>query len=193
MKTTDLETLLQRHTPADDDERRSLDAMRKALQTLREPFSRHQKEAHFTGSAVVIDPIMGRVALLHHAKLNRWLQPGGHAEPSDGGIMSVTALREAREETGCAVRLHEWAMMPIDVDVHLIPERGDEPAHYHLDLRFLIVAEDPEALSLDIKESSAIKWFTFEEAYLLIDERPLRRLLEKSEKILRTKPGVSVR
>ncbi|MFM8845168.1 MAG: NUDIX hydrolase, partial [Gammaproteobacteria bacterium] len=77
--------------------------------------------------------------------------------------------------------------------VHLIPARSDEPAHYHLDVRFLLIADDPDALSLDTRESLAIKWFTFADALALIDEHPLRRLLKKSEDIVRTTPRVLVR
>jgi hypothetical protein len=42
-------------------------------------------------------------------KLQRCLQSGGHAEPVDQGLMHLAALREARAETGCEVRLHEAA------------------------------------------------------------------------------------
>ncbi|MBM4217589.1 MAG: NUDIX hydrolase [Gammaproteobacteria bacterium] len=178
--TAHFAALLQQHKPSDDDEAHSLVVMRQILPGLQQPFSREQKDAHFTGSAVVVDPNTYRVALLHHAKLNRWLQLGGHAEPADDGVISLTALHEAREETGCAVCPHDFAHTPIDVDVHLIPVRSDEPAHYHLDVRFLLIAEDPDALSLDTKESLAIKWFTFADALALIDEYPLRRLLTHS-------------
>lgn len=54
-------------------------------------------------------------------KLQRWLQSGGHAEPVDQGLMHLAALREARAETGCEVRLHEAAPSLIDVDIHPIP------------------------------------------------------------------------
>jgi 8-oxo-dGTP pyrophosphatase MutT (NUDIX family) len=78
-------------------------------------------EAHFTASALVVDVDAGKIALLNHAKLRRWLQSGGHAEPVDQGLMHLAALREARAETGCEVRLHEAAPSLIDVDIHPIP------------------------------------------------------------------------
>jgi hypothetical protein len=68
--------LLARHVPTDDKEREDLGRMRRFATSLSEPFSRAQAEAHFTGSAVVVDVAAGRVAMLHHAKLKRWLQPG---------------------------------------------------------------------------------------------------------------------
>src|SRR3954447_17850503 len=101
-----LKKLLSSHRAADEKERRDLERMRSRAATLSAPFSRKQPEAHFTGSAVVVTPDGQRVLMLHHAKLNRWLQPGGHADEADLGAMEATALREAREETGCEVELH---------------------------------------------------------------------------------------
>lgn len=183
-----LQALLDAHLPADAAEAHSLAEMRRLLPRLAQPFSRHQPAAHFTASALLVDVEAGKIALLHHAKLRRWLQPGGHAEPDDGGLMHVTALREAREETGCEVRLHDPTPTLLDVDVHLIPARGDEPAHHHLDLRFLMVAEDPRRLTLNADESSAVGWFGFDEAIALVDDEALRRLIRKSWRAVEAQP-----
>lgn len=168
------------HRAADEKEASDLEAMRRLAISLQEPFSREQPGAHFTGSAVVVDPEGARVVLLHHAKLNRWLQPGGHCEPQDGGAMERTALREAAEETGCKVALHERAPCPLDVDVHLIPARRGEPEHRHLDVRYLAVAGDPEALAHDEGESRGAEWLGWEEAIARVDDRALERLLAKA-------------
>ncbi len=90
---------------------------------------------HLTGSGVVVDPATGRSLLIHHAKLGRWLQPGGHAD-GDGNLAAV-AWREATEETG----LDDLSVVlpAIDVDIHRIPARPGEPEHLHLDLRHLVL------------------------------------------------------
>jgi 8-oxo-dGTP pyrophosphatase MutT (NUDIX family) len=175
-----LAELLARHVPTEGKEREDLERMRAFVTELSHPFSRAQPRAHFTGSAVVVDPVGARVVLLHHGKLKRWLQPGGHSDEADAGSMEATALREAREETGCQVRLHPAAPRPLDVDIHSIPARKDEPEHLHLDVRFLLIAEDPEALRHDPAESFGAQWLTWEEALERADEPPLRRLLEKA-------------
>jgi 8-oxo-dGTP pyrophosphatase MutT (NUDIX family) len=177
---TSLHELLARHVPADDKEREDLARMRAFAAELARPFSRQQERAHFTGSAVVVDAAGERVVLVHHGKLKRWLQPGGHAEEADAGSVEATALREAREETGCRVRLHERAPRPLDVDVHTIPARKGEPEHLHLDVRYLVVAEDPEAMAYDPEESFGAQWLTWDEALARADEAPLRRMLEKA-------------
>ncbi|MCP3058366.1 NUDIX hydrolase [Myxococcus sp. K38C18041901] len=183
-----LRELLSRHVPGDDRERQDLERMRQHAATLASPFSRAQLTAHFTGSAVVVDPQGERVVMVLHGKLHRWLQPGGHADPVDGGDMEATALREAREETGCRVVLHPTAPRPLDVDVHTIPARRDEPEHQHLDVRYLVVAEDPASLAHDPHESSGAQWLTWDEALARADEAPLQRMLEKARRhVARTK------
>jgi 8-oxo-dGTP pyrophosphatase MutT (NUDIX family) len=191
MKDAPLVELLSRHVPTDAKEREDLERMRTFAAELASPFSRAQATAHFTGSAVVVDPAGERVALIHHGKVKRWLQPGGHAEEADGGLMEATALREAQEETGCRVRLHPTAPRPLDVDIHRIPARKDEPEHLHLDVRYLIVAEDPEALAHDPNESFGARWVSWKDALERADEAALRRLLEKARAAVGASPSVN--
>jgi len=125
-----------------------------------------------------------RVALVRHRKLGRWLQPGGHAEPADGGDLLATALREAAEETGCPVVPHPTAPRPLDVDVHPIPSRGTEPAHLHLDVRFLVMTDRPQALRADLEESESVRWFDFDEALHQASTAEMKRLLSKARAVL---------
>ena len=43
-------------------------------------FSRSLLSGHLTASTWVLDKSRKQVLLLHHKKLDRWLQPGGHAD-----------------------------------------------------------------------------------------------------------------
>lgn len=178
-----LSELLAAHRPTDEKEAADLREMRGFAASLSEPFSREQWPAHFTGSAVVVTPDGSKVCLVLHAKLKRWLQPGGHADALDSGSMEATALREAKEETGCEVALHPTAPRPLDVDVHVIPARKADPEHRHLDVRYLVIAANPEALAHDPNESHGAQWLTWEEAIARADEAPLRRMLEKARAV----------
>ena len=93
---------------------------------------------HLTASALVVNEDRSRVMLHHHAKLNRWLQFGGHCD-GDANLPAV-ALREAIEESG--VRNLSIDPEIIDIDIHVIPERKKVPEHLHLDTRFMVMAAD---------------------------------------------------
>jgi len=177
-----LDALLAAVVPVDAKEHADLALMRAQRGLLPDPLSRRQPAAHFTGSAVVSDGT--RVALVRHRKLGRWLQPGGHAEAADGGDLLATALREATEETGCPVVPHPTAPRPLDVDVHPIPSRGTEPAHLHLDVRFLVLTERPDALRADLAESEAVRWFDFDEALHRASTAEMKRLLSKARAVM---------
>jgi 8-oxo-dGTP pyrophosphatase MutT (NUDIX family) len=133
-----IEQLLRAHVASDDREEADRVAMLRLAAELEQPTSRDQARAHFTASAFVIDPPGERTCLVRHAKLGRVLQPGGHVEESDASLEEA-ALREAREETSLQVELHATAPRPFDLDIHRIPDRPGELAHWHLDVRFLLV------------------------------------------------------
>jgi 8-oxo-dGTP pyrophosphatase MutT (NUDIX family) len=102
----------------------------------------------------VIDPSTRQVLLLLHRKVQRWLQPGGHAD-GDGNLARV-ALREAAEETGIpGLRVLTPA---VDLDVHLFHHAAaTEPDHLHLDVRHLVVAP-PGAVAVTNEESEGVRW-----------------------------------
>jgi 8-oxo-dGTP pyrophosphatase MutT (NUDIX family) len=109
---------------------------------------------HLTGSAWLVSTDGMRALLMHHRKLNRWLQPGGHA---DGNAdLAHVALREAIEETGITDLQIEPEIY--DLDRHRIPARGDEPEHWHYDLRFVLRAMSDENF-VQNEESLALAWF----------------------------------
>ena len=166
-----LVALLAAHEPADVEEAADLDRMRDWAETLDYPFSREQKGAHFTASAVVVDETGERTLLVHHRKSGSWFQPGGHFEPGDVSAVAA-AEREAREETGLTVTPARSDLL--DVDIHWVP--WDE--HYHLDLRFHLVASGE--LVPDDAEVDAAEWLTWEDAFARIDEHALRRALLKA-------------
>ncbi|HJS57239.1 MAG TPA: NUDIX hydrolase, partial [Vicinamibacteria bacterium] len=175
---------LLRHTPADRREAEDLLRILRFIETHADPFDRGIVEGHLTGSAIVVSAGGDRVLLLHHRKLARWLQPGGHADPGER-IGEAVALREAREETGIeGLALHDRAPRPLDVDVHDIPARGDEPAHEHLDLRYLVVAPDGAEARLKAEESRAIRWFRWDELGPLDLDPGLQRALKKVRDVL---------
>jgi 8-oxo-dGTP pyrophosphatase MutT (NUDIX family) len=190
---------LASHRPADAAEADDLAHIRDFVARHSDPFDRRIHEGHLTGSAVVLSESGARVLLLHHRKLQRWLQPGGHGHSGETSGEAV-ALREASEETGLeGLRLHPTAPRPLDVDVHDIPARSGEPAHEHLDLRYLVVAPEPAELRRCTVETNDLRWFEWEGLDALGLDPGLRRALLKARGIAATAapaplgPGASPR
>lgn len=136
---------------------------------------------HLTASALVVDPADGRFVVLHHRKLGRWLQPGGHAD-GDGDLARV-ALREAAEETGLArLAVREPA---VDLDVHMVAPPG-EPPHLHLDLRFVVLAPAGSAAAgppPGNHESHELRWVTGADLAGLGADASLVRLARRGREV----------
>ena len=139
-----------------------------------DPYARDPMEDHVTGSGFVVSPCRGFTLLLHHAKLGRWLQPGGHCD-GDPDVAGVAA-REIVEETGLSARLLSPRL--IDIDIHEIPARADEPAHFHYDLRFLFEA-DPANPLLGNAESHDLRWVALDDLPRYAPQRSVCVLREK--------------
>src|SRR5690606_9005529 len=116
-------------------------------------FERRRLAGHFTASAWLVDRAGRRVLLTHHRKLGRWLQLGGHADGDRD--LARSALREAEEESG----LGGLRLVPriFDLDRHMIPGYRDVPAHWHYDVRYVVVADGGEDFIVS-DESHDLAW-----------------------------------
>src|SRR3546814_14597695 len=102
----------------------------------------------------MLDPSTGHVLRLFHAKVQRWLQPGGHAD-GDANLAHV-ALREEEEESGIeGLRVVTPA---VDLDVHVCPTaKVDAPPHLHLYVVHLVLAP-PGSLPRSDPDSAPVTW-----------------------------------
>lgn len=136
---------------------------------------------HVTASAWITDAGDRHALLTHHTKLGRWLQLGGHVDGEPH--VEQAALREAREESGMRdIELVHWSehLVPLDLDVHGIPARGNEPAHEHWDVRFWLRAAPGQALVVSA-ESRALRWVAGSGLGALTTEDSVLRLYRKVE------------
>nr|WP_225737411.1 NUDIX hydrolase [Dyella acidiphila] len=145
------------------------------LQEADRPFHREHLAGHFTGSAWLVSADGEKVLLTHHRKLNRWLQLGGHAD-GDSDLAAV-ALREAHEESGLT-GLHVEPEI-FDVDRHWIPERKQEPGHWHYDVRYVVRVGADDAFVLS-DESLELAWVSIRALVQAQDtDESLRRMATK--------------
>src|SRR5688572_24286007 len=166
---------LRQYQPLNEDEKNFIPRFLSLLAHPRAYFRDHLP-GHMTGSAWIVDESREFVLLTHHAKLNRWLQPGGHADGDEN--ISGVALREAEEETGIKnfTFLHERIF---DIDIHTIPARKDFPEHLHFDVRFLFEATRNEKL-LITEESHDLQWVRLDEITKFADNDSIFRMVRKT-------------
>ena len=184
MKTDAFINALNAHIPADEEEadhRRAL--LHFVFSNAHCWWLRETAGGHVTGSAWILNLARSHALLLHHTKLNLWVQPGGHLDHRDASP-AAGAMREAREETGL-LNLQFASETLFDVDIHCIPARGAssgksdvEKAHLHYDVRYLIIAPD-ERVNIT-EESQDAKWRLLEELAQPSQQRSIARMAEKS-------------
>lgn len=138
---------LEDHRSADSTEDAHCARMLGLLESEGDPFARsHYMPGHFTASAFVLSPEGSELLLIYHAKLNLWLQPGGHVDAEDSDIFAA-ACREVREETCVTNYILDTAYSEfLDLDIHKIPPNPGkgEPEHEHFDIRILLRSRDRE-------------------------------------------------
>ncbi|MGD0664549.1 MAG: NUDIX domain-containing protein [Rhabdochlamydiaceae bacterium] len=127
-------------------------------------------EKHFTATTYIIQD--GKVLLIPHAKLGKWLPPGGHVELNE--TPPECAIREALEETGLEIKIipqeniwiQHWNASSFERPylclLENIPAHGEKPAHQHMD--FIYLAK-PVGGTL-----SEGKWFSLQELESFTDD-----------------------
>lgn len=109
--------------------------------------------------------------LIHHKKLDKWLQPGGHIELDEDPLQAL--YREVYEETGIEAtdleiveltkdRRHigrgsKLLPIPFDLNVHAF-----SMSHKHIDLCYLMRSKTNK-LRLEEEAAHDIGWFSIED------------------------------
>src|SRR5262245_38900803 len=145
MNRSEILRQLRAHHPFDEREHRMLEQITDFVSAHEACFDRNLPTGHLTGSAWIVDRERSHTLLTHHAKLDIWVQLGGHVE--DDPDMLSAAWREAREESGLS-GARPISSRIFDVDIHEIPATPKEPAHFHFDIRYLFEADRSAELSV---------------------------------------------
>jgi len=156
---------IEKYSPCCEQEERDKALMLSFLDKTPDAFLRSNLTAHMTASAWVINPKRDKVLMVYHRIYDSWSWTGGHA---DGEVdLAAVALREVREETGVkSARLLSkdiFSLEILTVDGH--EKRGEYvPSHLHMNVTYLIEADDTDALSVCEEENSGVQWFSPEDA-----------------------------
>lgn len=174
MKREQLLTLLQKYQPTPEEES-SKNAMIVFAQSNENCFERFLESGHFTASSWLLNKDGSKALLMHHTKLDRWFQLGGHCD-GNPDVLAV-AIKEAQEESGIE-GISAVNSEIFDVDVHTIPEYKGIPEHTHYDIRFLLQVTSDEEI-VQNRESKELRWIDKNQDNLPTDERSVTRMFEK--------------
>ncbi|MGM9940762.1 MAG: NUDIX hydrolase [Bulleidia sp.] len=127
--------------------------------------TRDNTTAHLTASAWVVNPDHTKTLMVYHNLYDSWSWMGGHADGEKDPLM--TALREVKEESG----IHNvrplsdeiFSMEVLTVDGHVKKGRYVS-SHLHLNLTYLLEADDQQETHMKADENSGVRWFELDEA-----------------------------
>ncbi len=156
MNRTQLLDLLKRYNPTDPQEIEYKNIILNFVINHKECFERSLLIGHVTASAWLLNNDESQALLMHHRKLDRWFQLGGHCDGESDTCMVAT--KEAQEESGIT-GIEPISSEIFDIDVHLIPANSKEPEHYHYDIRFLLKVTSLEQI-VQNGESKELRWIS---------------------------------
>ncbi len=176
---------ISEYTPCNAQEAADRDTILRLLRTQEDIFLRENPVAHMTASAWVTSPDRTKVLMAYHNLYHSWAWLGGHADGCED-LLSV-ALKEVREESGILdvrpVSERIFSLEVLTVDGH--EKKGSYVAsHLHLNVTYLLEADDRQEVRVKEDENSAVGWFSPEEAVEAstepwFQERIYRKLNEK--------------
>ena len=151
--------------PFNEQEEKDKEFILSCLETMDNIFTRDNRIAHMTASGWIVNPQRTKVLMAYHKIYDSWAWLGGHAD-GERDLLQV-ALKEAKEESGLQhvrpVTEDIFSLEVLTVDGHI--KRGEYvSSHLHLNVSFLLEADENEMLACKPDENSDVAWFTFEEA-----------------------------
>ena len=156
---------IARYVPFNEQEQRDQAEILRFLAQHGDAFLRSNRIAHMTASAWVVNPTRDKVLMVYHKIYDSWSWTGGHAD-GETDLLAV-ALREVTEETGVKsvrpVTEDIYSLETVTVDGH--EKRGEYvSSHLHLNVTYLLEADDAEPLRICEDENKGVAWFGLEDA-----------------------------
>jgi len=155
---------IEKYVPYNEQETKDKEIMLKYISMFDNVLTRDNDFGHFTASSWIVNKERTKVLMIYHNIYNSWAWTGGHAD-GDTDLL-YTAIREAKEETGIT------NIKPIMEDIfslEIVPVSGHVKrgkyvsSHVHLNLTYLLEADENEELFIKEDENSGVKWIDIDE------------------------------
>lgn len=163
---------LNAYQPFNEQEKKDKSFMICCLQNMNDVFSRENAFAHMTASAWIVNKDRTKVLMAYHKIYDSWAWLGGHAD-GETDLLKV-AIKEAKEESGID------AIEPVSEDIfsiEVLPVNGHIKkgeyisSHLHLNVTYLLEADERAVLTIKEDENSALAWFLPEDALKASSEK----------------------
>lgn len=156
---------IENYVPFNEQEEKDREEMLKWMDTGLDLLTRNDGFAHWTASAWVVNKTHDKVLMVYHNIYNSWSWLGGHCDGDDDFLH--VALKEVQEESGIE-NVHSlsddiFSMEILTVDGH-VKRNKYVSSHLHLNLTYLLEADENETLHIKEDENSNVGWFGLEEA-----------------------------
>lgn len=166
--------------PYNEQEDRDKDVMIKYIETQNNVFTRENEVAHFTASSWVLNKERTKVLMIYHNIYDSWAWTGGHADGEED-LLKV-AITEVKEETGIEnvipIKDDIFSIETLTVDGHI--KRGKYVAsHLHMNVTYLLEADDCMELKIKPDENSGVKWVDMDKAIEISNEPWMRGIYRK--------------
>lgn len=171
---------IKNYVPYNAQEEKEQEIILRYMDVFDNLLTRENEFAHFTASAWIVNHDRKKVLMIYHNLYNSWSWVGGHADGIED-LLQV-ALKETKEETGVQ------NITPISEDIYSIEilgvpahvKKGNHIAtHIHLNVTYLIEADERELTHIKPDENSDVKWMDLDEAIEASTEPDLQVVYRK--------------
>lgn len=171
---------IEDYKPYNEQEEQDKKVMLEYIDTFDDVLTRNNEFGHFTASSWVVNKDRTKVLMIYHNIYKSWAWTGGHSD-GDSNLLNV-AIREVKEETGVKnvkpISDNIFSLEIICVNGHI--KKGKYvSSHVHLNVTYLLEADEDEELKIKEDENSGVKWVDIDKVIDLVNEEWMKGIYKK--------------
>ncbi len=160
-----LKEQIENYIPFNNEEEADKQIILDFMKEYDDVLNRENLKGHITSSAWVLNKTHDKVIMCYHKIYNSWSWLGGHNDGEEDCLK--VAMKEVQEEAGIhtirPLSTDIFSLEILSVDGHY--KRGKYVnTHLHLNITYLLEADEEETLSIKEDENSGVAWFYLDEA-----------------------------